>query len=208
MDWESWPSGSSSFLLCPCGADGPRGRGGRSAGCVFVACSSCSCVPLLSIWFGFRFSLQLVRGRSGTRADGSPGLRGRSVFLGSVLVVLLSLTDGPWPRPDGPCVPCGLSAAHGGLSARPLRTVRPAWPDSPPEANSVVLWFDSFPPSFVLPRVLQGIVPKTWCWSITLLSWRLVCDSIHPLCVTGNCLGYRPGSLRKNFTGSYSLPPL
>jgi hypothetical protein len=29
-------------------------------------------------------------GRSGTRADGPPGLRGRSVFLGSVLVVLLS----------------------------------------------------------------------------------------------------------------------
>jgi hypothetical protein len=59
----------------------------------------------------------------------------------------------------------------------------------------------------VLPRVLQGIVPKTWGWSITLLSWQLVCDSIHRLCVAGNCLGYRPGSLRRIFTGSYSLPP-
>jgi hypothetical protein len=64
------------------------------------------------------------------------------------------------------------------------------------------------PPSFVLPRVLQGIVPKTWSWSITLLSWRLVCDSIHHSCVIGICLGYRPGSLRRIFTGSYSLPPL
>jgi hypothetical protein len=32
-----------------------------------------------------------------------------------------------------------------GLSARPLRTVRPTWPDSPPEADSLVPWFDSFP---------------------------------------------------------------
>jgi hypothetical protein len=30
-----------------------------------------------------------------------------------------------------------------GLSARPLRTVRPARPDSPPEADSLVPWFDS-----------------------------------------------------------------
>jgi hypothetical protein len=42
--------------------------------------------------------------------DGPPSLRGRSVFLGSVLVVLLALTDGPW-----------LLA---GRSAWPLRTVR------------------------------------------------------------------------------------
>jgi hypothetical protein len=30
-----------------------------------------------------------------------------------------------------------------GLSPRPLRTVRPAWPDSPPEADNFVSWFDS-----------------------------------------------------------------
>jgi hypothetical protein len=34
-----------------------------------------------------------------------------------------------------------------------------------------------------------------------------VCDSIHRSCVTGICLGYRPGSLRRIFTSSYSLPP-
>jgi hypothetical protein len=56
-------------------------------------------------------------GRSGTRADGLLGLRGLSFFLGSVLVVLLSLTDGPWP-------PAGRSVC-------PLRTVRGTWPDCP-----------------------------------------------------------------------------
>jgi hypothetical protein len=48
-----------------------------------------------------------------------------------------------------------------GQSARPLRTVRPAWPDSPLGPGSFVPWFDSSLISFVLLRVLQGIVPKT-----------------------------------------------
>jgi hypothetical protein len=78
----------------------------------------------------------LSSGRSGTRADGPPGLRRWFVFLGSVLVVQLSLTDGLW-------LLAGRSAALSGLSARPLRTVRPAWPDSPPDAGSFVPWFDS-----------------------------------------------------------------
>jgi hypothetical protein len=34
-------------------------------------------------------------GRSGTRADGPPGLRGRSVFRGASLVVLLAFMDCP-----------------------------------------------------------------------------------------------------------------
>jgi hypothetical protein len=33
--------------------------------------------------------------------------RGRSVFRGSLLEVLLALTDGPRPRPDGPPYLCG-----------------------------------------------------------------------------------------------------
>jgi hypothetical protein len=86
-------------------------------------------------------------GRYGTRADGPPGLRGRSVFLGSVLVVLLSLMDGPW-------FPAGRSAC-------PLRTVRGTWPDCPrglcgqsaPPGRTVrprlTAWFfDSIPSSF------------------------------------------------------------
>jgi hypothetical protein len=48
-----------------------------------------------------------------------------------------------------------------GLSTWLLRTVRPFWPDSPPEPGSFVPWFDSSLPSFVLPRVLQRIIPKT-----------------------------------------------
>jgi hypothetical protein len=48
-----------------------------------------------------------------------------------------------------------------GLSVWPMRTVRPSWPDSPLEPGSFAPWFDSSLPSSVLPRVLQGIVPKT-----------------------------------------------
>jgi hypothetical protein len=76
-------------------ADGPRG------------CSSSRVLRVLArllfrsdLVLGFRCSRftdgpSFSSGRSGTRADGPPGLRGRSVFLRSVLVVLLSLTDGP-----------------------------------------------------------------------------------------------------------------
>jgi hypothetical protein len=109
--------------------------------------------------------------------------------------------------PDGPRCGCGQSAAVG-------RTVRVACADSPPllTGRSARAWVLCFlvrflPPSFVLPRVLQGIVPKTWGWSITSLSWRLVCDSLHHSCVTGICLGYRLGSLRRIFIDCYSLPP-
>jgi hypothetical protein len=49
-------------------------------------------------------------------------------------------------RPDGP--------------RGPSRTVRPVWPDDPPEAVCFASWFDSSLPSFVIPCVLQGIVPK------------------------------------------------
>jgi hypothetical protein len=230
MIWGSWPSRSSIFLLCPCGADGPRGGRGRSAGCLFVGCSSCSCSPFVSIRFGFEFWLEVVSDSPQQRADGPrvPGgqsacsrrtvhvlpadgpraPRGRSVFQGSLLVVLLDLTNSPRPRPDGPPYLRGQSAVH-------WRTVRVARADNPPllagqSARACVLCFlVRFLSSFlVLPRVLQGIVSRTRCWSITSLSWRLVCDPIHRSCVTGIWLGYRPGSLRRIFTGSYSLPPL
>jgi hypothetical protein len=132
-------------------ADGPR-----------AACSSHFHRVLSHLCFrssfvlGFRCSRfadgpSFSSGRSGTRADGPPVLRGRSVFLGSVLVVLLFLTDGPW-LPVGRSV-CPLRSVYGtwpdcprglcGQSAPPGRTVHPAWSDSPPEADSLVLWFDS-----------------------------------------------------------------
>jgi hypothetical protein len=58
-----------------------------------------------------------------------------------------AVADGPWPQV--------------GQSARPARTVRPSWPDGPPEPVRFASWFDSFLPFLVIPRVLQGIVPRT-----------------------------------------------
>jgi hypothetical protein len=55
----------------------------------------------------------------------------------------------------------GQFAALAGRSAVLVRTVRPSWPDGPPEPGCFVSWFDSSLLSFVLPCVLQGIVPKT-----------------------------------------------
>jgi hypothetical protein len=62
----------------------------------------------------------------------------------------------------------GQSAAQVGRYAVPVRTTRGALADSPPllVGRSARAWLLCFlarflPPSFVLPRVLQGIVPKT-----------------------------------------------
>jgi hypothetical protein len=65
------------------------------------------------------------RGRSGTRADGPPGLRGGPFFVLRLWWVcwLLRTVHGIWP--DCPCGLCGLSAAPG-------RTVRVALADRPP----------------------------------------------------------------------------
>jgi hypothetical protein len=131
-------------------------------------CSSCSC--LVSVRSGFVLGFCCSRfadgpsfssGRSVAHADGPPGLRGRSVFLGSVLVVLFALTDGPRLRPDSTWQGCGQSAV-------PCRTVRAAIADSPPclagrSARGCQLCFlvRFLLPFLVLPRVLQGIVPKT-----------------------------------------------
>jgi hypothetical protein len=95
----------------------------------------------------------------GCLADSPRAPRGRSVFRGSLLEVLLALMDSPRPRSDDPPYLCGRY--FGGQSTWLVRTVRPSWPDSPPEPGCFDLWFDSSLLSFVLPCVLQGIVPKT-----------------------------------------------
>jgi hypothetical protein len=113
-------------------ADGPR-----------VACSSHVCRVLACLCFrsGLAFGFccswfadcpSFSSGRSGTHADGPPGLRRRSIFLGSLLLVLCALSDGPrrragqsvvlartvrGSRPDGPRGQCRRSAP-------PSRTVR------------------------------------------------------------------------------------
>jgi hypothetical protein len=82
---------------------------------------------------------------SGFAAGGSVSVFGRSAALGRTV------------RGTGADSPRHLA----GRSARPVRTVRPTWPDSPPVPGCFVLWLDSFFVSFVLPLVLQGVVPKT-----------------------------------------------
>jgi hypothetical protein len=99
---------------------------------VFFVCSSCSCALCFRSGFalGFRCSRladgpSFSSGRSVARADGPPGLCGRFVFLGSVLVVLFALTDGPRLRPDSP-------RQGREQSVVPCRTVRAAITDSLP----------------------------------------------------------------------------
>jgi hypothetical protein len=118
---------------------------------MFVACSSCSCSASLSIRGVFEFWLDEV-------SDGPRVLGGRSA--GAWRTVRVLPADGPlfavrlwwfWclfrtvrgsgrtvrgKGADSPRYPAGQSA-------RPLRTVRPAWPYSPPRAGSFVSWFDS-----------------------------------------------------------------
>jgi hypothetical protein len=96
-------------------ADGPRS-----------ACSSCVRRVLARLCFrsgfvlGFRCSRfaddpSFSSGRSGTRADGPRSSQTVRFSRVGFLVVLLSLTDGPWLLT--------------GRSACPLRTVRGTWPD-------------------------------------------------------------------------------
>jgi hypothetical protein len=112
-------------------------------------------------WKWFRTVRSSGRTVRGCLADSPRAPRGRSVFRGSLLEVLLALTDSPRPRPDGPLYLCGQSAVH-------WRTVCVARADSPPllAGRSARAWLlcslvRFLPPSFVLPRVLQGIVPST-----------------------------------------------
>jgi hypothetical protein len=115
-----------------------------------------------SVLVGRVFGRSVCAGRTvrGCLADSARAPRGRSVFRGSLLEVLLALTDSPRPRPNGPLYLCGQSAV-------PWRTVRLARADSPPllVGRSAKAWLVCFLvrflPPFLLPRVLQGIVPKT-----------------------------------------------
>jgi hypothetical protein len=94
---------------------------------------------------GRRFRRSACAGRTirGCLADSPRAPRRRSVIPGASLEVLLPFRtvrgSGRTVRgkgADSPRYPAGQSV-------RPLRTVRPAWPDSPPEPGSFVPWFDS-----------------------------------------------------------------
>jgi hypothetical protein len=112
---------------------------------------------------GRSFGRSACTGRTvrGCLADSPRAPRGRSVIRGASLEVLLPFSDSPQLRPDGLRQGCGQSAI-------PCRTVRAAFADSPPRlaVQSARAWqlcslVRLLPLSFVLPRVLQGIVPKT-----------------------------------------------
>jgi hypothetical protein len=160
--------GVGRFLLCPHLADGPRGPGGRSAPLGFVPCSSCSCSSSVLIRRDFGFRLDGVSDGPQQRADcprvpgGQSTCSPRTVRgAGASLLVLFGFNGRSTAQ-------AGQSAARGRTVRGPLpdrprcssRTVRPVWPDGPQEAARFASWFDSSPSSFVLPRVLQGIVPK------------------------------------------------
>jgi hypothetical protein len=117
---------------------------------VFFPCSSCSCSVSFSIRRGFEFSLGKVSDSPQQRADGPRVPGGESAcsprtvrYSGSSLEVLFAFSDGPRRR-------AGLSAdsprQQAGRSAWPARTVRPSWPDGPPESECFASWFDSFLP--------------------------------------------------------------
>jgi hypothetical protein len=169
MIWGSSLLGSCSFLLCPHLADGPRGPGGQSTPSLFVGCSLCSCSPLVSIRRGFEFSLGEVSDSPRVPGGRSAGAW-RTVHVlptdgslfgvvsgGSICFFGRSAAQGRTVR--GVCA--DSSRQQAGRSTWPMRTVRPSWPDGPPKPECFVPWFDSSLPSFVLPRVLQGIIPNT-----------------------------------------------
>jgi hypothetical protein len=96
-------------------------------------------------------SPQTVRS-SGFTSGGSVGFNGQSAAQAGRSVVPVRTVRGT----------CADSPRYlGGQSAWLVRTVRSSWLDGPPEPRCFALWFDSFLLSFVLPHVLQGIVPKT-----------------------------------------------
>jgi hypothetical protein len=118
---------------------------------LFVACFSCSCSPLFLIRCDFEFWL-------GEVSDGPCVPGGQSAGAWRTICVLPA--DGPLFRVTTGATVCffGQSAAQcwtvcgagadsprqqAGQSAWPVRTVRPPWPDGPPEPGCFVPWFDS-----------------------------------------------------------------
>jgi hypothetical protein len=142
-------------------ADGPRRMCSSGVLRVLARLSFRSVVVLNFGWTKFQTVHSSGRTVHGCLEDGPRAPRGRSVFRGLLLVVLLALTDSPRPRPDGPLYLCRQSAVH-------WRTVRVARADSPPllagrSARACVSCFlvRFLSSLLVLPRVLLGIVPRT-----------------------------------------------
>jgi hypothetical protein len=121
---EELTFGVEQFSALSVPRDGPRGPGGRSKPCLFVACSSCSCSASLSIHGVFEFWLGKVS--DGPRVPG-----GQSAGAWRTVRVLpadgLLFAARPWRF----CCLFGQSAAQAEWSAARVRTVRDTLPDSP-----------------------------------------------------------------------------
>jgi hypothetical protein len=143
-------------------ADGPRAQCSSGILRVLARLRFRSLVVLSFHWTRFR-TVRVYRADSPRVPGGQSACSPRTVrFLGfatggSVCYLGWSAAQGRTVRGKGANSP----RYPAGQSARPLRAVRPAWPDSPPVPGCFVLWFYSFFVSFVLPLVLQGVVPKT-----------------------------------------------
>jgi hypothetical protein len=98
-------------------ADGPRRTCSSGVLRVLAHLSFRSVVILSFGWTKFRTVRSSGRTVRGCLADSPRAPRGRSVFRGSLLVVLCALSDGPWRR--------------AGQSAVLVRTVRGSRPDGP-----------------------------------------------------------------------------
>jgi hypothetical protein len=130
------------FLLCPHLADSPRGAGGRSARLGFISCSSCFCLPFVSIRHNFGFRLDGVSDGPQQRADGTrvPGRQSacspRTVRGAGASLLVLCVFNGRSARKAGrsEVLARTVRGSRPDSPRGPSRTVRPVWPDGPPEA--------------------------------------------------------------------------
>jgi hypothetical protein len=142
-------------------ADGPRGSCSSGVLRVLARLSFRSVVALSFRWERFRTVRSSGRTVRGCLADSPRAPRGRSVIRGRLWRFCVFYRTVHGVGLDSPRCWCGRSAAAG-------ETVLVASADGPPllagrSARACVLCFlvRFLPPFLVLPRVLQGIVPRT-----------------------------------------------
>jgi hypothetical protein len=142
-------------------ADGPRGSSSSGVLRVLARLLFQSVVALSFCWERFRTVCSSGRTVRGCLADSPCAPRGRSVIRVRLWWFFVLYRTVRGVGPDSPRSWCGRSAAAG-------RTVRVASADGPPllarrSARACVLCFliRFLFPFLVLPRVLQGIVPRT-----------------------------------------------
>jgi hypothetical protein len=151
----------TSRTVCEDQANSPRRPCSSDVLRVLARLEFRSVVALSFRWGKFR-TVRVLRADGPRVPGGQSACSPRTIhYSGSSLEVLFALTDGPRLRPDSPRQRCGQSVV-------PCRTVRAAIAASPPRlagrsARGCQLCFlvRFLPPFLVIPRVLQGIVPKT-----------------------------------------------